>query len=336
MKRTIVLTAICLVVAARLGNASQAKAVVERQITFKSGSAQISGTEFTPGAPGRHTAMVLMPGSGDETREPLVAIAHAFAERGLVTVVYDKQGNGKSTGDWRAESLVDLANDAEAGIELLRSEGTVDPDRVGAWGISQSGWVLPLLAKRDPKLAFIICVTGGGSRPRDVEYFGYRNRLLHNGYSESDWAAARPLVDQYMDYLASGNDRERLMAALDAADAQPWAAKLGLRRVLPSAEGRESWAMIATYDPAADIQALRQPVLVLLGGRDPFTDTADAFQRWTQNLAATGNPNDRVLTFPTAGHGVRLNGHDMTTAPVFAPGYLEEQFAWLRQIGELQ
>ena len=139
-----------------------------------------------------------------------------------------------------------------------------------------------------------------------------------------------------MDDRASGADRDGLIAELDQADAQPWAAALGLRRVLPAPEWRASWAMIATYDPASDIRALHVPVLVLLGGRDPFVSTAGAARAWTDNLAAAGNPFDRVMVFPTAGHGIRVNGHDMGTAAIFAPGYLEEQFAWLHAIGMLR
>jgi dienelactone hydrolase len=325
------------VLALFLGLSSPALAfdVTDREVIFPHGDAQLSGTLFSPAAPGAYPAMVLMPGSGAETRDSLLSLAREFAAEGMVTLVYDKQGTGKSGGNWTTESLDDLAGDALAAIQLLRALPGVDAHRIGAWGISQSGWVLPRLALQYPDIPFIICVTGGGTTPREVEYYGYRNELLHNGFTEADWEAARPLVDQYMQYLATGEGRDALLKAIQDAKSRKWSAVVNLGRVLPDEPDRSKWAWVATYDPTADVQTLRMPVLVLLGGRDPFTPSGHALQLWHEALAVAGNPSDKVISYPIAGHGIRTNGHDMTGVAVYAPGYLQDQFAWLRTIGVL-
>jgi uncharacterized protein len=321
-----------------LGLSSPALAldVAARDVQFPRGDVQLGGTLFSPVTPGTFPAMVLMPGAGAETRAPLLDMARNFAVQGMVTLVYDKQGAGKSAGDWTRESLDDLAGDALAAIQLLSALPNVDAQRVGAWGISQSGWVLPRLSMQRQGIAFIICITGGGATPREVEYYGYRNEMLHNGFSEADWEAAHKLLDRYMQYLETGRDRDALLKAIERSEAQKWAAVINLRRVMPDDADRGKWSWVAIYDPTADMKNLRMPVLVFVGGRDPFVPSGIAVQRWQEQLTIAGNPHDTVISYPSAGHGIRMNGHDMDAAPIYAPGYMEQQFEWLRAIGMLK
>jgi dienelactone hydrolase len=308
---------------------------VERDVAFDNDTTRLAATLIVPASDGRHPAMVLMPGSGVQTREGLLEMARFMAGQGIVTIAYDKRGAGKSAGNWTQESLDDLAGDARAAIGFLKVQPEVDPAAIGAWGISQSGWVLPRLAQR-LELRFAICVTGGAVTPREVELFGYEGKLKHNGFSESDRQAARVLVEQYLRYVGTGDGREALLLALHAAREQPWGNVLGIDHVVPDEADRPKWAWVANYDPIADIQALRMPVLVLLGARDPFLPSADALARWSEALAAGGNANDKVIVYPSAGHGIRTNGHDMRSPAVYAPGYLADQIAWLRTIGVLK
>jgi len=307
----------------------------ERDVVFRHGDTALAGTLFVPAGSGPFPATVLMPGSGNQSRAPLVVVARALADAGLLTLIYDKQGSGNSQGSWLRESLDDLAGDGLAALQFLRALPEADARRIGAWGISQSGWVLPRMAARDRQLAFLICVSGGGASPREVEYVGYRNALRHAGFGEPEWQAAKPLIDRYMQYLADGKDRDGLLAALDAAAAQRWSGAVDLRRVLPDAATRDKWSWVPTLDPLPEIRALHMPVLVLVGGSDPFAPVDVAVQRWQDGLSS-GDPHDLVISHPTAGHGIRINGHDMHAAPVFAPGYLHEQIDWLREIDVLR
>jgi len=309
--------------------------VMEREVSFKNGDVTLAGTLLVPSGLGTHPSLVMMPGSGDETRNDFIDQARAFAAQGLITLVYDKRGVGKSQGSWADESLDDLAGDAAAAMHLLRSIPEVDPKHIGAWGISQSGWVLPRLAKQAPDLAFVICVTGGGTTPREVEEYCYDNELAHAGFSQTDRDAVHVSVEEYMQYLATGEDRESLLQKIRAAKAEKWSSIVDLGRVLPDASGREKWAWVASYDPLSDTASMRMPVLVMLGGRDPFTPTQGAFLGWQRALGSAGDPADLIMEYPYATHGIRINGHDMQAAPIYAPGYLDVQFAWLRSIGML-
>src|SRR5439155_13512722 len=86
--------------------------------------------------------------------------AELSAYYGIAFLGYDKRGVGGSTGDWRRAGVEDLAEDAIAGVRYLRQRPDIDPKRVGLGAGSEGGWLAPVVAARDPDLAFILTVMG--------------------------------------------------------------------------------------------------------------------------------------------------------------------------------
>jgi dipeptidyl aminopeptidase/acylaminoacyl peptidase len=97
-----------------------------------------------------HPAVIFVHGSGAADRESNRFYADLFARHGIATLIYDKRGVGASTGDWRYVHLNDLAEDALAGVQLLKCRKDINPNQIGIFGGSQGGgWLrLPLLAQR--------------------------------------------------------------------------------------------------------------------------------------------------------------------------------------------
>lgn len=89
-------------------------------------------------------------------------VRNAFVDAGYAVLVWDKPGSGDSTGEFdgeqtltqRAEILVDA-------IEWLMDESTIDESRLGVWGLSQAGWVMPLALTMTDDISFMIVVSGG-------------------------------------------------------------------------------------------------------------------------------------------------------------------------------
>ena len=69
---------------------------------------------------------------------------------GIASWSYDKRGVGKSGGVYKHD--VDsaqfelLAADAIAGVKMLAKRPDIDTNRIGIWGISQAGWIIPIVA----------------------------------------------------------------------------------------------------------------------------------------------------------------------------------------------
>ncbi len=78
---------------------------VEEEVTFANGEITLAGTLTLPSPPARHTAVVLLQGSGPVNRDEDVfgmkgfaIIADHFARNGIAVLRYDSRGVGGSTG----------------------------------------------------------------------------------------------------------------------------------------------------------------------------------------------------------------------------------------------
>ncbi len=311
--------------------AASSPAIRSEEVRFSNMQVELAGTLLLPLGKEPFAAIVFLHGSGCSTRKDLQPVAEALVERGHAALIFDKRGCGASTGSWVASSLFDLAADAQAALRYLASRPEVDPARVGLWGISQSGWITPIVASRSERASFLIVVTGGGASPREVEMFGYEQQLRRQEIVDEEMEAARKLLDTYFAYLATGKGRDSLLDLIAAAKEQTWYSALNIERVLPSETSRPAWEWVATYDPSLDIKNITIPTLVLLGAKDDSSPIQVTATRWITGLAQTGVSRSRVVIFPEAGHGLTVGGHHGHRASrQYVPGYFSEVANWLQ------
>jgi pimeloyl-ACP methyl ester carboxylesterase len=315
-------------VACCLGLAARAE---ERPIRIKNGDVELAGSLLLPGGGGPFPGIVLLHGSGPQTRQGSLPIARRLVDAGNAALVFDKRGTGESSGNWTAASLEDLAGDGAAAVRALTSQPEVDRGRTGVFAISLSGWFAPLVAGAEPSVRFLVVVTGGGAPPREAEMARYERALQQANVSGNELQRARGALRAYFAYLATGNELGQLKSALEAARGSRWAAALDLERVLPDPSQRASWAWVATFDPVPAIEKLRIPVLLFFGGRDELLPSELSMERWTTALRRS-EAAVTVRLFPEAGHGMTLGEHHAPAAhgpPLYAVGYVETLIAWL-------
>jgi hypothetical protein len=250
---------------------------------------------------------------------------------GIASLFFDKRGSGESGGSWITASLEHLAGDTRAAIDRVKMEEGIDPERIGVWGVSQAGWVAPLVASRFKDIAFMILISGGGASPRESELFSYQQEFERAGLSAAEIARATDVLGAYFDYLATGERRAELIARLDelrTGRLSPLAEELD--RILPSEDNRPNWSWVATYDPAPGIESVTCPILLMFGDRDTEHPTGLAVERWREGLRKAGNDRVTLMVFPGAGHGIRMReGYSGGGRAPFADGYLEAQLGWL-------
>lgn len=327
---TVLMTGTLLLASGVASAAAQSSIVTERDVTFRNGSVELSGTLMLPDS-GPSPAVVFLHGSGPVTREGARPYAEDFAKLGIASLFFDKRGSGSSGGSWITASLQDLAGDALAAVEYLETEEGIDPAQIGLWGVSQAGWVAPLVAVRSNDVAFMILISGGGATPRDSELFTYEHEFDQAGLSADESAVGTGILNGYFDFLATGKGRVELEARLDSI--RP--TRLGpladeLDRIMVSDENRPNWSWVGAYDPASDLAKLDIPVLLLFGDSDTEHPTELAVRRWREAAAMAENEHATLMIFPGAGHGIRMReGHSGPGRAPFADGYLEVQLGWL-------
>jgi fermentation-respiration switch protein FrsA (DUF1100 family) len=292
--------------------AARAPSYSSSEVHFENDAAKVTlaGTLTVPRGTGPFPAVVLVHGSGSMDRDGdvyghklLLVLADHLSRQGIAVLRYDKRGVGQSSGDLKQATTRDLATDAEAGVQFLRSRTDVDKRHIGIIGHSEGGLIAPLLASRDPALGFAVMLAGPGVRG---------DRLLVEQLALTSKAQGAP--DQ-----AVGEERafnQKLFAAMLAEPSLEGArskARLlldeaersgdlppGMSKALLERYGTRWFQGLLSYDPAPVLQAVRQPILVLNGERDQQVPAAMDLP--AIRTALHGNARAVVKEMPALNH----------------------------------
>jgi dienelactone hydrolase len=102
-----------------------------------------------------------------------------------------------------------LAADAVAAFKYLQSRPEVDPNKIGFRGASQSGYVLPIAASMEPKVAFIVLLSPPMVTPYKQILFNVEAELRDANFSDQQ-------VNQALMYTRAGLDYARTGKRWDA------------------------------------------------------------------------------------------------------------------------
>jgi dienelactone hydrolase len=302
-------------------------------VTFESGNVRLAGTVLLPASPGPHPAVVMIHGSGPSTRDALWPWADMYARAGIAVLIHDKRGTGASTGSWSAATFDDLAGDAQAAVRLLQARPEIDPRRVGLHGMSQGGWIAPLVAKRAPDVAFIIAESAPAMTPVEHERLRVPYQLAADGFAPDAIAHAVSFMDQKFDVARTGEGWSDLQLAMARGAREGW---LSYVNPPPSLENlRWNWEHILSYDPAPALEALRCPVLVLYGGLDTIVPARVHRDRMQAALERAKTRDVTIKVFDKANHAFlqAVTGGRRESAGLkgFVDGYLGTHVAWLAE-----
>jgi uncharacterized protein len=302
------------------------------EVRFRSGAVELAGTLHLPRGEGPYPAVVLVHGSGPETRAELRFWADLFARHGIAGLAYDKRGAGESSGRLYESTYQDYAEDVAAAVRHLRGRTEIDAGRVGLVGFSEAEWVAPLAAaSMEGGVAFLAVVGASGVSPAEQVSSEIALRLRARGTREEDVRRALELNEQALAYQRTGEGGERLEAALRTAKSEPWFrdAEDIPEEVYPPEDYRW-WRSVMDFDPEPAWRRVRAPVLLLKGGRDPRSPAVVMAERIPAALARGGNRQVRVRVFPEADHALlEWPLGEGVPPPVFADGYPEALLRWV-------
>jgi pimeloyl-ACP methyl ester carboxylesterase len=258
-------------------------AVVETPFTIHSGAFELGGTLAMPkNSSGRVPVAVIIAGSGptDRNGNSLMGIrpnsyaqlAWRLAERGIASLRYDKRVLPGSKGpvDIATLTLEDFAADARAAAESLARDRRFTG--VFLLGHSEGASLALLAARNEPAVAGAISVSGLG-RPLSV--------VMREQISRQVDSATLVRYDTAMAQYLRGETPQ---------DVPPMLA------VLFVPINQHFMKSLASFDPPAAMRAVRQPVLIVQGGRDLQVTVADA-----ERLRGA-RPDAQLVVVPFANH----------------------------------
>jgi len=270
----------------------------------------LAGTFSKPAGPGPFPAVVLISGSGPNTRDEKVAghsiflvLADALNRQGIAVLRYDKRGVGASTGDYGAATTTDFTSDAQAAVDYLKTRPDVAAKHIGLVGHSEGGLIAPAVAAADPGVAFIVLMAGPGVRG-DRVLLVQGDLIAHAlGGSDADIARSHTLRAQAFAIVEASSDAADAKTRLEAAAAPAVAS--GRMKQKEADQGvallTNPWMYsFLRTDPVPALQKLRMPVLALGGSLDLQVEPKE-------NLAAiksalTDDKDVTVMELPGLNH----------------------------------
>jgi len=268
------------------------------EVRFTHQGHEIVGTLATPRSPGPHGLVVFVHGDGPANADHddgYLPIWESFARAGYASLSWDKPGVGRSGGDWLGYSMDDRADLALAALDAVVGRQDIDVGRIGLWGASQAGWVLPKIAIRRPGISFVIAVSPAVNWLRQGR-FDLLAELDDERATEEEIAAAVSYSDEVRSLLHRSAPYEEYLALSQRA------ARTSGQRGAPMSEQR--WTFVSTNfrsDASADLAALADvPVLLQLAGEDRNVDVAETEAVYRERIG----DQVRVRRYPKADHAM--------------------------------
>jgi uncharacterized protein len=324
----------------RLSERGRAAIVAERvatrdeELQFTNGPVTLSGTLTLPAGPGPHAAVVLVHGSNALTRDVFGPWSRYFAGLGYAVLAYDKRGTGGSTGDWKQADFAVLATDVLAGVRSLAGRPDIRADRIGLWGASQAGWIMPLVAAQAPsEIAYLIVHAGSGTTVRQEGVLYIRQELRFAGLPEASVAIGMRYQELDDAVTKSGVGFDRLQAYYDQhSKVETW-----LWPPRPADDWfRPYYRMLMDFDPVPSWRQVGAPVLLFFGELDANVPPLESWPPIEQALGRAGNARVTQVVLPKANHlflEARTGARDEYPGlNRFVSGYFSKMAEWLNQV----
>lgn len=127
------------------------------QVSFRSLGADIHAyfipSATTPGGP----TLIISHGAG-EFKENYLEMADSLSRRGIASLLLDMHGHGSSGGHAYHVSMAEWVPDMRAALDYLGTRADVDPQKIGACGLSSGGTAILETAVIDPRLRALVAL----------------------------------------------------------------------------------------------------------------------------------------------------------------------------------
>jgi len=241
------------------------------EVNFRNDAQQLdlAGMLFIPSGDGPFSAAVIIHGSGTSRRDSgwYLTLTSHLQQNGIAVLLPDKRGSEKSAGDWRSADFHDLATDTLAAVEYLQVQDHVTISSIGIIGMSQGGWIAPIVASETSNIDFVVSMVGSAVTPREQLIYEENHNLRQMGFLPGISNAIAMVSTAYIRNVAQA----------------------------------EFWDGVADYDPIPYWSAVDIPALVLYGADDTNVPSEESAKR----LQALQMSNLRVEIFEGSGHALQ-------------------------------
>ncbi|MCX7877071.1 MAG: alpha/beta hydrolase [Ignavibacteria bacterium] len=329
------------------------------EITFINDGCSFSGTLTYPFGDGKFPAIVLITGSGPQTRDEEVAgfkifktLADHLTREGFAVLRYDDRGVNKSVCKTVDESTTEeFAGDVIAAVKYLQTRDNILKNKIGLLGHSEGGIVAPLAAVRYPEIAFIILMAGTGVKGIDILKDQSRLIMAADGSSEKEINSYIQMIDMIYEALRENKSMDEVKKEIknniiENFDEIPEEIRKNIKDKNEYASDianmtvnrfNTTWMKyFLDYDPYETLTRVKCPVLAIFGEKDLQVSVRQNRKFIEEALRNGGNPDYTVEVIPEANHlfqkAVTGSPSEYSDLPKeFVPGFLDLISKWLSE-----
>jgi pimeloyl-ACP methyl ester carboxylesterase len=279
-----------------------------KEVQIKKKDITLSGSLFLPNTAEPYPSIIIVHGSGSGRRS--IFWGRFFVNFGIATLIFDRRGEGQSTGNLEIATYHDLADDVLACVEYLKSRKEIDDKKIGIYGSSQGGWLAPLAASKSDDVAYLILNVAPAVSVSKQETDRVVYTLRQKGYSEKVIATAKEYTEKMFQVSYNKRSISELKPLIDKIKNEKWA---GVLTLVESEDDLEDWRM-EKFDPKSVLKKTRIPVLVIYGEKDVLVPPEENKKLMEEYLTAAGNTDFTIQVIPDIGHnmfvGQKLRGNE--------------------------
>jgi uncharacterized protein len=316
----------------------------EQNLNFKSNGNEVFGRLITPIVKeGKLPVIVFIHGSGPEdysSSDNYRYLWEEFTKIGFACYAWNRPGVGQSQGKWYELSVEDRANEVIDAVNELKKLDIIDSSKIGFWGISQAGWIIPKVAKK-MKPAFVITVSSPVTTAFNQELYRVKSEMKVGGFSKKDIQKAILYNRKLLKLIKKDKPYKWFSALQKETESEKWA-----DNVIRGDEIVYSYLRIVfKKDSPPNLTHLNCPILAIWGEKDLVVPPKKGFETYKKSLVLIGNQNFMLKIIPNADHTLTLNRtgkrsetikrrEQYVTNPkeIFATGYVSLMSNWLKTL----
>ncbi|WP_018756577.1 alpha/beta hydrolase family protein [Paenibacillus terrigena] len=304
--------------------------MIEKKVTINTSAGVLTGTLVTPkDFEGKLGLVVFVHGDGpqnDSYDGGYRPLWEKLAMSGYASLSWNKPGINGSSGNWLHQSMEDRKQEVIEAIAWARQFPEIDASKIGLWGASQAGWVIPKVLRDDRGIAFSILVAPAINWISQGRY-NTSAVMKAEGYSDHEIAAREQQSDKILALLDRHAPYEDYLAVVDTEDPL----------------SRDRWGFVQKNyqsDATNDLKYNQRPLLLILGGQDQNVDVNNTREVYMQVIDPKWLS---IRYYPNTGHSMIKESIASSTVltnltAVFFPrqlmvdGYLEDITTFLQSV----
>ena len=314
------------------------------KIVFSFEQFDISGELSIPKGNGSFPIVIMVHGDGQAYMRYYSKIKKSFLKSGYATLIWDKPGFGKSKGEFTNDHLkAERAGILLTAIGEMKNHPKIRADKIGVWGISQAGYVIPKALEKTDDISFMIFVGCGGETGIQQTAYYIETQMKCIGVPGKKAAkAAQNFINLF--YAQTFDDYYK--SAKPLFD-DPIIREMGFVTAMWS---EDQWKPMdkskeGFYNPISIIEKTKIPMLIFFGELDKNVDPFQGMKAYQAALEKADNPHFEVKLIKDSDHDIIISETGCETERYsrtkeewsnYHPEYLKMMEDWLSELRKLK